>query len=477
MKKCKIADVLSEELKKFLELSSNSKKLNNLLRQKVQKALQAKQTEDNDSLEQAIEDLRQLKIKIPEQSGLIQAYINQIDSIRQKSHQRIVTTHTVNKSSSNFIPVFDSNSNVKIFKEIQNALFTRSFKFGLGYVTSREQFNSSIYGYKNKLFKQIQAYLQSIGAHQSIQNLYDNGVAQQLIYKNVMEAMANTITDNEIISHYSSSNLRHQALIAFYILNNFDDVVEITSKDIISIDPKYKESNDFVLKYSHKLDKAKRQDFLESLSTHNADGETSNKIFKRWINTIVSEKSGEMMTDADLSYIYKELHKYMLRQDEKLIQLQALYKDVENKGSEYAIQLKIQIDAIIDFNKYINKLLNTELDYKERLKALIDAYNNQSSLLLLSVLPNAESLIKALKTELDLINKTLSNPRLFYKQKQFLESTLNMPALFISNIDQHRIYAGHNIDATSRTSEIISAANYLQSKNQISLLLTGRFMN
>ena len=466
MRQCKISNFLSEEEKNLLELKTNSKKLNQDLRKRVQEALLASKNEDNDSLNEAIEDLRSLKAKIPEQAGLIQAYIDQIDSIRAKSKQTIVKNHTVNKSSSNFIPVFDSSSNIKIFKEVQNALFTCSFKFGLGYITSREQFNSSIYGYKNKLFKQIQAHLQKIGLVNTIQNLYENGVAQQIIYKTVMEVMSGTITEDETISHYSASDIKHQAIIAYYLLNNFDDVVEITNNDIIQIDPKYKGTNDFVIKYSHKLDKAKRQDFLESLATHNADGETSNKIFKKWINTIKSEKSGEMMTDADLSYIYKELHKYMIRQEEELLHLQTKYNKLRDDTTDYAKELAQEIGDLKVFNTYINKLLNTSLDYKERIQALIDGYHRFPSILL-KVAPNIAALVKALESEFQTVKKTLNNPRLNHKQKQFLESTLNMPALFISNIDQHRIFAANAVDATSRSSEIISAANFLQSKNQI----------
>jgi hypothetical protein len=117
-----------------------------------------------------------------------------------------------------------------------------------------------------------------------------------------------------------------------------------------------------------------------------------------------------------------------------LLHLQTKYNKLRDDTTDYAKELAQEISNLKAFNTYINKLLNTSLDYKERIQALIDGYHRFPSILL-KVAPNIAALVKALELELQTVKKTLNNPRLNHKQKQFLESTLNMPALFISNID------------------------------------------
>lgn len=368
--------------------------------------------------------------------------------------ERVVKDRSINKSSSTLIPIFDPLSNDKIFKELSNVLLSLGLESEFGLVTGKDDLNYSIQQYKEKLFQQIVSFLQKRSGlldTKYSENLYNPNINYS-IYKEVMETFHNFLNREYSlgqITKYQHSNIEHAAIVAFYVLNNFDDILDVTSGGIYSIDPKYKgcaESN--MSKYDYKSDTLKQQDFYDGDHTHNAEGETSNKLFKRWVCSI-SNNQGQYLDVDTLTHLYSKLHEYRLE------------LNPNKKWDDTKVNLAYQF-FYKDFMTF-----TSAVGYAKQMEALKSMLQNQYLSTFLPINSKIMPLLEALVSFYDKVQSALSNPYLLKSQIKFIENTINMAGVFCSNVAQHRTSAKTCINRTEHTSETKTIAKRQPIKKEL----------
>lgn len=390
--------------------------------------------------------------------------INLIKQIKYSTKNNIIKSRKIEHSTSTFIPLFDAKSNERISKEVSNNIFKTVIENAIGLIDSKEAFQKNIYTYKNKLFNQIVKFLQtqhSLTSQQVLSlNIYQNGELLQEKYVNVMQMFEQYLSSNFIegqkLSDYQNNRQQYDAIIAFYILNNFDDVLQYTNSSIIEINEAFENSAEYILeKYQPKIDTLKRADWNDSPHANNADGETSNKMFKRWVNTITSPVTGIPLDDSNLSDIYKFC--------------QAFYEQIDTDTNLAHKNLDSGITKHYPrFKELFSAFMNSKNEnYQERLQALFTIYNNPSLRKFLPFSKESSYIIPALQTYLEKVNKIKNDNSKNSSQIVYVESTINMPMLFISSLDQHRNAAHTLTDATSRTQRTETISQHQQMKKEI----------
>ena len=352
--------------------------------------------------------------------------------------------YSIKKEDISFIPKFNGRLNIEVIEQLQKKIFAttiwnRKANGGKGQIIfDNTTLNYSIYDYKNELYKVIYNYLKNkkiYDQHNEYSIFYDvytkelhfdSYINTMLEMKKVIDSYGDKLITGSL---YNQSN-ELQPIIAFYILNNFDEVISKLSGDIIDI--KNEGSLEFNLeKYSFKKNRIVKQNWDESLNSKDASLH-DNHLVNYWIQSIEYEPN-KFISKEDIEKIYIFIQKKI--------------------NTSRSVTLK-NIDDLINLlknNKEINEFVGENII--EALIEELEVYNDAFQDLF-----KTEDEFGVFEEADDFITDK--------KGFQLLQNTLNLPLSFIKQIENHNPGA-YEIINTDGSVTILTAIDIKKPKQHI----------
>ena len=419
--------------------------------------------------------------------------INNFDFLYNKSNGISSNIrHITSKQDTAFIPIFDGKLNIETIDKLQRDFFATSIwdQVDNTLIYNDENLNQSIYSYKNKLFKIIYNYLKTRPANQfdideNYKYLYHilNQETNYNSYENVMNEMKKEIDkiQNKISGSLIVDYDKLMPVIAWYVLNNFDQVLDNILGNIIGINRhgslEYDET-----KYYLKKNKIVKQNWNEELNSKDSSLHDNN-IVSMWLQSLEYER-GKYISKIDIDKLYLIIQDIINNDFDKKINL-FNFNDLLNILDDY------RVGDFVGSSK-VDRIKEALFDFKESYdEALIDLDHTEDKIKLQHLLSIHDGFLFQIKnhnpTVHEIINKDGSITYLsaidIKKPKQYIVNTIyNTIISKVKNNEEfyynlHFLYDGVNslIDRKSDSIHHIKFINYIA--NAFGILLDDNLIN
>lgn len=209
------------------------------------------------------------------------------------------------RQTANFIDIFGESLNLQAYQYIQNLLNSKSFydRVNNKIIFNNESLNDSLFELKNELINKLKLSTSTSKIYDIKSNYLNYGEFSEIMRAFESSKLNIDIKYNEDLNR---SKLNLQPIIAYYVLNNFDTIINYFLGDKISINKELFNKIDYDKnKYSFKEQANQAQDWSGDLKSMDSDKVSNN--FLKWFLYQIPNGRGGYVNKEDIFEIIKTI--------------------------------------------------------------------------------------------------------------------------------------------------------------------------